>query len=361
MLDLKEIKLAINFMAKEKNIDKEKIVDIIEAAIKTAYKKDYGNKDEEVNVKLDLENETLEVSVQKTVVKEVTNPALEISFDELGDDAENFSEGDIVELDVTDEIQNGKIGDSFGRIASQAARQVIIQKIGDTEKEKIFELFEGKQGQIINVKIELVEGNKVIFDYQGHHVTLPKGEQVSKDNYVAGARFYLYVDEVSRNEAGVSKVVLTRKKAELVSAIFKENVPEIDEGLIKIDAIVRHAGIKTKILVSSNFDEIDPVGTLIGQKGIRVKAVMDELSGEKIDIIPNSEDKTLVIKKALSPADVIKVEIDEENQKANAYILVSQRAKAVGKNGINVNLAAKLTGYKISIIDVEDDSSEKKD
>ena len=152
MLDLKEIKLAINFMAKEKNIDKEKIVDIIEAAIKTAYKKDYWNKDEEVNVKLDLENETLEVSVQKTVVKEVTNPALEISFDELWDDAENFSEWDIVELDVTDEIQNWKIWDSFWRIASQAARQVIIQKIWDTEKEKIFELFEWKQWQIINVK-----------------------------------------------------------------------------------------------------------------------------------------------------------------------------------------------------------------
>ena len=247
MLDLKEIKLAINFMAKEKNIDKEKIVDIIEAAIKTAYKKDYWNKDEEVNVKLDLENETLEVSVQKTVVKEVTNPALEISFDELWDDAENFSEWDIVELDVTDEIQNWKIWDSFWRIASQAARQVIIQKIWDTEKEKIFELFEWKQWQIINVKIELVEGNKVIFDYQWHHVTLPKWEQVSKDNYVAWARFYLYVDEVSRNEAWVSKVVLTRKKAELVSAIFKENVPEIDEWLIKIDAIVRHAWIKTKI------------------------------------------------------------------------------------------------------------------
>ena len=153
MLDLKEIKLAINFMAKEKNIDKEKIVDIIEAAIKTAYKKDYWNKDEEVNVKLDLENETLEVSVQKTVVKEVTNPALEISFDELWDDAENFSEWDIVELDVTDEIQNWKIWDSFWRIASQAARKVIIQKIWDTEKEKIFELFEWKQWQIINVKI----------------------------------------------------------------------------------------------------------------------------------------------------------------------------------------------------------------
>ncbi|PZM83151.1 transcription termination factor NusA [Candidatus Gracilibacteria bacterium] len=354
MLDLKEIKLAINFMAKEKNIDKEKIVEIIEAAIKTAYKKDYGNKDEEVNVKLDLENETLEVTVEKTVVKEVTNPALEISFEDLGEQAENFSEGDVIEIDVTDDIQDGKIGDSFGRIASQAARQVIIQKIGDTEKEKIYELFEGKQGQIINVKIDIVEGNKVIFEYQGNQIVLPKGEQVSKDNYVAGARFYLYIDEVSKNESGISKVVLTRKKPELVSAVFAENVPEIGEGVIKIDAIVRHPGIKTKILVSSNFDEIDPVGTLIGQKGIRVKAVMDEFGGEKIDIIPNSDDKALVIKKSLSPAEIIKVEVDEENKKANVYISPSERAKAVGKSGVNVNLASKLTGYRISIIDVEE-------
>lgn len=353
MLDLKEIKLAINFMAKEKNIEKEKIIEIIEAAIKTAYKKDYWNKDEEVNVKLDLENESLEVTVEKTVVKEVTNPALEISFDDLWDEAENFSEWDVIEIDVTDEIQDWKIWDSFWRIASQAARQVIIQKIGDTEKEKIYELFEWKQGQIINVKIELVEWNKVIFDYQGNQIVLPKGEQVSKDNYVAWARFYLYIDEVSKNEMWVSKVVLTRKKAELVSAIFAENVPEISEWIIKIDNIVRHAWIKTKILVSSNFEEIDPVWTLIWQKWIRVKAVMDEIWWEKIDIIPNSDDKALVIKKSLSPAEVVKVEVNEDEKMANVYILPSERAKAVWKSGMNVNLASKLTWYKISIIDVE--------
>lgn len=354
MLDLKEIKLAINFMAKEKNIDKEKIVEIIEAAIKTAYKKDYWNKDEEVNVKLDLENETLEVTVEKTVVKEVTNPALEISFEDLWEQAENFSEWDVIEIDVTDDIQDGKIWDSFWRIASQAARQVIIQKIWDTEKEKIYELFEGKQGQIINVKIDIVEWNKVIFEYQWNQIVLPKWEQVSKDNYVAWARFYLYIDEVSKNESWISKVVLTRKKPELVSAVFAENVPEIGEWVIKIDAIVRHPGIKTKILVSSNFDEIDPVWTLIWQKWIRVKAVMDEFGWEKIDIIPNSDDKALVIKKSLSPAEIIKVEVDEENKKANVYISPSERAKAVWKSGVNVNLASKLTGYRISIIDVEE-------
>lgn len=354
MLDLKEIKMAINFMAKEKNIDKEKIVAIIEAAIKTAYKKDYWNKDEEVNVKLDLEEEILEVTVEKTVVKEVTNPSLEISFEELWDDAENFEEWDVIEIDVTDDIQDWKIWDSFWRIASQAARQVIIQKIWDTEKEKIYELFEWKEGQIINVKIEIVEWNKVIFDYQWNQIVLPKSEQVSRDNYVAWARFYLYIDEVSKNELWATKVVLTRKKAELVREVFADSVPEIWEGIIKIDSIVRHAWIKTKILVSSALEEIDPVWTLIWQKWIRVKSVMDEFWWEKIDIIPNSDNKSEVIKKSLSPAEVVKVEIDEENKKADVFILPTERAKAVWKNWVNVNLASKLIWYKLNIIDIED-------
>jgi len=354
MLDIKQINQAVTIISKEKNIAKEKLIDIIEAAIKTAYKKDYWNKDEEVNVKIDLENESIEISIEKTVVKEVTNPALEISFEDLWDDAANFSEGDIIELDVTEEIQNSEDAESFGRIASQAARQVIIQKIGDSEKEKIYELFEGREGEIVNIKIELVEWSKVIFDYQWNQIVLPKWEQVSRDNYVAWARFFLYVAEVSKNETGSPKVILSRKRAELVTAIFAENVPEIEEGVISIDKVVRQAWVKTKILVSSSFEEIDPVWTLIGQKGMRVKSVMDELGGEKIDIIPNIGDMSEVIKKSLSPAEVLKVDINEEDRQAIVHILPTERAKAVWKSGLNVNLASKLTWYRISIQDIEE-------
>ncbi len=353
MLNVKQINQAITLISKEKNISKEKLVEIIEAAIKTAYKKDYGNKDEEVNVKIDLENESLQVTVEKTLVKEVTNPALEISFEELGEDAEWFEEGDIIELDVTEEIQNDEDGESFGRIASQAARQVIIQKMGESEKEKIFELFEWKEGQLVNIKIEIVEWSKVVFDYMGNQIVLPKGEQVSRDNYVAGARFFLYVAEVSKWENGSPRVILSRKRPELVTAIFAENVPEIGDGIINIDKVVRQAWVKTKILVSSNYDEVDPVWTLIGQKWMRVKSVMDELGWEKIDIIPNVPDMREVIKKSLSPADIIKVDVDTESKSAIVYILPTERAKAVWKNGLNVNLASKLTWYKISIEDIE--------
>lgn len=353
MLDLKQIEQAVNIISVEKKIPKEKLIEIIEAAIKTAYKKDYSTKDEEVNVKLDLVNYNLEITVEKTVVKEVTNPSTEISFEELWDDADDYSEWDIIELDVTDEINADDGWESFWRIASQAARQVIIQKIGDSEKEKIYDLFEWKEGQVINMKVEMVEWWKVMFDYNGNQVILPKSEQVARDVYTPGARFFLYVAEVSKSETGSPKVVLSRKRPEIVAAIFAENVSEIGEGIISIDNVVRQPWVKTKMLVSTTFDEIDPVGTLIGQKGIRVKWVMDELSWEKIDIIANRWDVRDILKKSLSPAEVIRVDVDEDAESAICYILPTERAKAVWKNGLNVNLASKLTWYRISIEDIE--------
>ena len=353
MLDIKQIEAAINMISAEKKISKLKLIEIIEAAIKTAYKKDYWNKDDEVSVRLNLEKWEIEIILEKTVVKEVTNPSLEISFEELWEDASEFSEWDIIEIDVTDEVLSDWWDESFGRIASQAARQVIIQKIWDTEKEQIYDLFVWKEWKIINMKIEIVDGGKVIFDYNGNQVVLPKSEQVSRDNYVAWARFFLYIAEVSKNETGTPKVILSRKRPEIVSVIFAESVPEIWEWIISIDRIVRQPWIKTKMLVSSNYEEIDAVWTLIGQKWIRVKSVMEELSWEKIDIIPNNWSITDIIKKSLSPAQILKIEIDEDKEYVKVFILSEERAKAVWKNGVNVNLASELTWYKISIEDIE--------
>ena len=361
MLDLKQIEQAINIISIEKKIAKEKLVEIIEAAIKTAYKKDYSSKDEEVNVKLDFKTYNIQISIEKTIVKEVTNSATEISFEELWGDASEYEQWDIIEIDVTDEINAEGNGESFWRIASQAARQVIIQKIGDSEKERIYELFEWKEAQVINMKVEIVEWGKIIFDYNGNQVVLPKSEQVSRDVYSPGSRFSLYVAEVSKNETWTPKVILSRKRSELVSALFAEQVSEISDGIISIDNVVRQAGVKTKLLVSTNYNEIDPVGTLIGQKGIRVKWVMDELSWEKIDIIANNGDVREILKKSLSPAEVLKVEVDEENDLATCYILPTERAKAVWKNGLNVNLASKLTGYRISIEDIEIEEEKKEE
>ncbi len=358
MLDVQKIQAAINMIAAEKKIPKQKLVEIIESAIKTAYKKDYGNKDENVNVHFDLESGELEISVEKEVVTTVTDPNTQISFEELGDDAEGFSEGDVIEIDVTDEVLSHE-GDVFGRIASQAARQVIIQKVADSEKEKIYDLFAGKEGEVVNMRVNLVEGGKVVFDYNGNQVVLPKSEQVSRDSYVPDNRLYLYVAEVSREENSIPKVVLSRKRAELVPAVFAEYVPEIGEGIVSIDAVVRHPGVKTKILVSSNYEEIDPAGTLIGQKGMRVKAVMEELSGEKVDIIPNSDDIRDVIARSLTPATVVKVEAGKDEESFVAYIPYGERAKAVGRGGINVHLASELTGCQISIEELPQTEEQK--
>lgn len=195
-------------------------------------------------------------------------------------------------------------------------------------------------------------------DYNGNQVILPKSEQVLRDNYVPGVRMYVYIAEVSHEENQAPKVTLSRKRPEIVPAIFATYVPEIGDGIVNIERVVRHPGIKTKMLVSSNYEEIDAVGTLIGQKGMRVKSVMEEISGEKIDIVPVDEDVREMIKRSLTPAQVVRVEVDEENTSANVYIPAGERAKAVGKNGVNVNLASELTGYKLSLIEMGEEKKE---
>lgn len=355
MLDFKQIKEAVEIIHKEKGIPKEDLVDAIESAVKTAYKRDYGNKDEQVNVKIDLVSEELEITVEKTLVKVVENPSLEISFEELGEDAEDFEEGDIIELDVTDNVREQSSEETFWRIASQSARQVIIQKIWDFEKKKIYDLFKSKQGKIFSMKVELIESGKVVFNYDWNQVILPKSEQVSRDKYHQGQRMFLYVSEVSNEEESGPKVVLSRKSPELVTKLFEEEVPEVLDWTITIENIVRQAWIKTKILVSSAFEEVDPAGTMIWPKGLRVRSVMDELNWEKIDIIPKTENVSEMVKKSLSPASVLSVEYDEKENTAVASVLSSQRAKALWKNGLNVTQASILLDMEIKIKEIKEE------
>ncbi|MDQ1344126.1 MAG: Transcription termination/antitermination protein NusA, partial [Patescibacteria group bacterium] len=322
----------------------------IEAAIKTAYKKDFGNKDSNVNVKIDVDAGTIEIGIEKTVVETVENPETEISLEDLGEDAEGFSLGDTIEIDVTDDVVGSE---GFGRIASQAARQVIVQKIQETEKEKIFNLFKDKEGQIVNLKVELVEKNRVIFDYNGTQVVLPKSEQVSKDRYVPGQRMYLYVARIEEDTMTGPRVVLTRREKELVVKLFEANVPELEEGSVEIVSIARIPGLKTKLIAATEYDEIDPAGSLIGPKGIRVKSVVDELFGEKVDIINYVPDMRELAKKALVPGEVISVDIDENTKTIVAHVTSEEKPKILGKGGTNINLASELLGYKIILETVD--------
>ena len=329
MLDLQNIQSAIDIISAEKKIPKEKLVEIIEHAIKTAYKRDFASKDADVNVHLDMNTGKLEISILKEVVEEVEDEDLEISYEEIGGADSGYEIGDMVELDVSDDIESF---DDFGRIAAQAAKNVIVQKIGETEKEKLYHLFKDKEDTIVGMRVELVEKNRVIFDYNGNQVVLPKSEQNSKDRYTPGQRMQLYVRKVEIDETTGPRVVLSRKDKELVVKLFENNTPELEEGVVEIVSIARMPGIKTKIIVASDDTDIDPAGCLIGPKGMRVRTIVDELFGEKI-------------------------EINDENNIITATVRDSEKAKVLGRGGTNINIAGELLGYRINLVTIEDENS----
>lgn len=354
MLDLQNIQSAIDIISTEKKIPKEKLVEIIEHAIKTAYKRDFASKDSEVNVHLDMNTGKLEISILKEVVEEVEDDDSEISYEEIGGADSGYEIGDMVELDVSDDIESF---DDFGRIAAQAAKNVIVQKIGETEKEKLYHLFKDKEDTIVGMRVELVEKNRVVFDYNGNQVILPKSEQNSKDCYTPGQRMQLYVRKVEIDETAGPRVVLSRKDKELVVKLFENNTPELEEGVVEIVSIARMPGIKTKIIVASDDADIDPAGCLIGPKGMRVRTIVDELFGEKIDILNYTTNKEEMVRRALVPGIVEKIEINDDDNIITATVRDSEKAKVLGRGGTNINIAGELLGYRINLVTIEDDSS----
>ena len=354
MLDLKKIEAAINHIAAERGLRREDLVEIIESAIRTAYKKDYGTKDDIVNVKLDFDSGEIAVTLEKTVVEEVTNPNTEISKADLGEDADAFDFGDIIEIDVSDVLRDNQ--QVFGRIASQAARQVIIQKIGESEKAKVYEIFKDKQGEIVNVRVDMVENDRVFVEFNGSQVLLPRGEQVSRDKYTPGMRLHVFVKKVEDEGRGEPKIILSRKDAQLVAKLFELSTPELEDGTIEIVKIVREPGFKTKIIVASEFEEVDPAGALIGPKGIRVKAVVEELSGEKVDVINYTDNARELVAQALNPARILDVQFDEDGV-AVVSVPKSEEVRAIGRSGGNVRLAEQLTGYRIRLVGIEEEGA----
>ncbi len=350
MFDLQKIEAAINQISAEKKIAKEKLVEIIEHAIKTAYKKDFASKDANVNVHLDISTGACEISIEKTIVEEVTDPSIEVSYDEIGGADSGFALGDTVEIDVSDEVLSSE---GFGRIASQAAKQVIVQKIGETEKEKLYHLFKDKEDTVVSMRVELVEKNRVVFDYNGHQVILPKSEQNPKDKYIPGQRMHLYVRNVEIDPVTGPRVILSRKNKELVVKLFEMNTPELEDGTVEIVSIARMPGVKTKIIVASDDSDVDPAGCLIGPKGMRVRNIVDELFGEKIDILNYTTNQEEMVRRALVPGVVEQIEIDEENNIIRASVKDEEKAKVLGRGGTNINIAWDLLGYRISLTTIE--------
>lgn len=354
MLDLQNINAALEIVSAEKKIPKEKLLEIIEAAIKTAYKRDYASKEAEVNVHIDMQTGKLEISITKEVVEEVEDEDLEISYEEIGGEDSGYEIGDMVEIDVSDDVESLE---DFGRIAAQAAKNVIVQKMSETEKEKLYHLFKDKEDTIVGMRVEMMEKNKVTLDYNGHQVVLPKSEQNVKDRYLPGQRMQIYVRKVEIDEVAGPRVILSRKDKELVVKLFENNTPELEDGIVEVISIARMPGIKTKIIVASDDPDVDPAGCLIGPKGTRVRTIVDELFGEKIDVLNYTTDKHEMVRRALVPGIVEKIEIDEETTTITATVKNSEKAKVLGKGGTNINIAGELLGYRINLITIEDEEN----
>jgi N utilization substance protein A len=401
-MDVQQIKEAIKIIADEKGLTTEEIQDTLNTALAAAYRKDFGDKNQNIIFNFDLETGDMEVHDEKVVVnfdEEVLEQIRENGIDKkwvqgmiIGEDEEaetarkaqeeyrreqeeeeddeklrynpktdilleeaqaikkEYAVGDVV-------ITPLEVHSDFGRMAAQTAKQVIIQKIREAEREKIFQEFEDKEGQLLNAFVSRRDARNVIIDLGKTTAIMPPDQQVRGENYRPGDRVKVYVVAVESGMRGPS-IIVSRAHPQMIAKLFATEIPEIDQGDIEIKAIAREAGSRSKVAVYTEDDSIDPIGSCVGQRGARIQTIIAELNGEKVDIIEWEEDPVKYISQALSPAKVVSVEImkqstDGESGEATVTVPNDQLSLAIGKEGQNVRLAAKLTGWKINVVNEE--------
>lgn len=336
----KEFFEALEELSLEKGINKEYLLDAIEQALLVAYKKNF-NAEENVKIIIDEEKAIIQVFSLREVVEEVFDPAIEISLDDARKINKKAQMGDIVEVEITPK--------DFGRISAQTAKQVIVQKIREAEREIVFTEYSDRQGEIVSGLIQKVDKNVIIVDLGRLEGIMTANEQIPTETYAVNDKIKAYVIDVQKNSKGVPQMMISRTHPGFVKRLFELEIPEIYEGLIEIKNIVREAGSRTKIAVYSKDMNIDPVGSCVGPRGIRIQNILNELKEEKIDVVEWSEDPVQYIASALSPATVLAVDINEEDMTSKVVVPDSQLSLAIGKDGQNARLAAKLTGWKIDI------------
>ena len=336
---------AISQICDEKNLSRDVVMETVKAALSSAYKKDYGSRDQEVRVDIDEDTGAIKVYVAKEVVDAVEDKMLQLSVTDANKLKKGAKAGDTVEL--------LDIPADFGRIAAQTAKQVIIQRIREAERDMVFEEFKDKEGDIVNGTVQRVEGDTVIVDLGKTTGVLYRSEQMASEHYYTGQRLKVFIVRVESATRG-PQVLISRSHPDMIRKLFEMEVPEILAGTIEIKSIAREGGERTKIAVSTETEGIDPVGALVGQRGSRVQSVMSEIGEEKIDIILWDPDIKTYIINALSPAKVIEVEVDEKEKKATVKVPEDQLSLAIGKKGQNVRLAAKLTGWNVDIAGADD-------
>lgn len=338
-MNSRELMKALQLIEKQKGIDREEIFQAIENSLISACKKNFGTSQ---NIKVDINRETGDVKVyaQKEVTEDVYDAFLEISLEDAKAINPNYEYGDMVDILVTPQ--------NFGRISAQAAKQVVVQKFREAEREKVYKQYVVKQNDIDTGVIRRIENKNVVVSLGPIDVVIPQKEQVATENYNVHDRLKVYIISVTKITKG-ARLTGSRSHPDLVKRLFELEVPEIYDGTIEIKGIVREAGSRTKIAVYSKNPNVDAIGSCIGNNSNRVNAIIKEIRGEKIDIINWSENPKFYIAESLKPCNVLAIELNEEERTAKVVVPDNQLSLGIGKEGQNVRLAAKLTGWKIDI------------
>jgi len=345
-LNVKQLIMAISSIAEEKNLPEETVLDVVQQAIAAAWRRDNGDREQDVRAELNTVKGTAKVYVMYQVVEEVENPMTELTVAEAKKIKKDAALGDVVE-----EMHEAV---SFGRVAAQTAKQVVLQKLREAEREVVMEEFADKIGSVIVGTVQRVEPRVVRVELGKTVGILPQSEQIPGEYYSVGSRIKVFLKDVERDNRG-PQLILTRSNEAFVEYLFRQEVPEMETGAVEIKAIAREAGKRTKLAVASNIPGVDPVGTFVGGHGTRVNAVMNEIGEqEKIDIVTYDEDNKTFIANALSPAEIVKIVLAEGDEKrAQVFVAEDQQSIAIGRGGQNVRLASKLTGYELDITQTE--------
>lgn len=347
---------AINQICSEKNVSPEQVLEAVKQAIATAYRKDYGNKEQEIRVNLEEGKEMPTILLIKEVVLDVENENIEISLKDARKVKSDAEVGDEIEIDVTPE--------GYGRIAAQAAKQVILQKLQEAERQSLYERFKDREQELLTATVTKVDPNWVTLEIEGMTVSLPWREQIPGEHYYTGKRIRVYLDRVELTGKG-PQLRISRTHPLLVKKLLELEIPEVRNGDVEVMAIARDAGFRTKVAVQSKDPRIDPIGACVGQKGVRIQAVMEEINGERVDMIEWSSDPVRLISTALQPASISAVIIvnDQEyvdsegrriKKRAAVFVEEAQRPMAIGKKGQNIRLATELTGFELDMYNYEE-------
>jgi N utilization substance protein A len=340
-MDFKQLAVAIRALADEKNLPEDTVQEIVEQALAAAYRRDYGDREQEVRVSMNLNTGDVDAYTTKEVVEVIGDGNFEISLSDAQKVKKGAVKGDMVE--VHEQVHD------FGRVAAQTAKQVILQRLRETERETVMAEYEDKIGTLVNGVVTRVEGNIVRIELGKAQAILPRSEQSQNEHYYAGQRIKVFLKDVEKGFRG-PQLVVSRSCNEFIELLFRAEVPEMDAGAVEIKAVAREGGVRSKVAVSSNVQGVDPVGTFVGGHGTRVNAVMSEIGEqEKIDIVVWSDDTKEYIINALSPTKIIRVEINDQTKRAKVVVPEDQLSIAIGRGGQNVRLASKLSGYELDI------------